>query len=281
MGSPHSLLSLDDCSFLHLPGLSPLEMDGLWGATYPKREDKEIRPSRLLWDWLSLLIVPFVLAAGATAGGAWFTYIQNERQQEMAAQQQEIENQRAQLLALEGYLDKIGTLLLDTNTPLRQSHEGAAVQDLARARTLTILDMLSPDRKPRVLEFLFEMDLIQTAPPDQKKPIISLKFADLHEVYLAKRHLLKGADMENAVLYEANLRGAILSSANLRKADLVKAKLSKAVLTEADLTDADLRGAKGVSCQQMKQTKSLEDATMPGGQNYEDWLKDREGCSKE
>lgn len=87
--------------------------------------------------------------------------------------------------------------------------------------------------------------------------------------------------MENAVLYEANLRGAILSSANLRKADLVKAKLSKAVLTEADLTDADLRGAKGVSCQQMKQTKSVEDATMPGGQNYEDWLKDREGCSKE
>lgn len=141
---------------------------GFGGATYPKREDKEIRPSRLLWDWLSLLIVPFVLAAGATAGGAWFTYIQNERQQEVAAQQQDIENQRAQLLALEGYLDKIGTLLLDTNTPLRQSHEGDAVQDLARARTLTILDMLSPDRKPRVLEFLFEMDLIQTAPPDQK-----------------------------------------------------------------------------------------------------------------
>ena len=82
------------------------------------------------------------------------------------------------------------------------------------------------------------------------------------------------------MLYEANLRGANLSSANLRKADLVKAKLSKAVLTEADLTNANLRGAKGISCQQMKQTKSLEDAIMPSGQNYEDWLKDK-GCSQD
>jgi len=104
---------------------------GFAGATYPKREDEEIRPSRLLWDWMSLLIVPFVLAVGAAVGGAVITYQQNERQQVMAAQQQEIENQRAQLLALEGYLDKIGTLLLDKNTPLRQSHEDDAVQDLA------------------------------------------------------------------------------------------------------------------------------------------------------
>jgi hypothetical protein len=253
---------------------------GFGQSAYPKREDEEIRPSRLLWDWLSLLIVPFVLTFGGAAGGLWFAYLQNASQQEMAAQQQEIENQRAQFLALEGYLDKIGTLLLDKNRPLRQSHEGDVVADLARARTLTILDMLSPDRKPRVLEFLFEVDLIQTDPPNQKKPIISLKFADLQEVFLAKRQLLKGADLQQAVLRQANLRRADLSNANLRNADLGKAKLVKADLTEADLTEANLRGAKGVSCQQMEQTKSLEEATMPGGQNYEHWREDK-GCSKD
>jgi len=233
-----------------------------------------------VWEWLTILTISAVIAGAAL----WFTTRQADQQRELQVQQandaQELQVRQANDVALQAYLDKIGTLLLDKNRPLRQTHEGDAVADLARARTLMILDMLSPDRKPRVLEFLFEMDLIQTDSPDQKKPIISLKFADLHEVFLAKRQILKGADLENAVLYEANLRGATLSSANLRKADLVKAKLSKAVLTEADLTDANLRGAKGISCQQMEQTKSLEEATMPSGQNYEDWLKDK-GCSQD
>jgi hypothetical protein len=253
---------------------------GFGQAQLPKDEGWEMRPSRSLWDWLGLLVIPVVLTVGGTVGGLLFAYQQTERQQEMNAQQQEIENKRAQLLALEGYVDEIGNLLLDKNTPLRQSHEGDPVQDLARARTLTILDMLSPDRKPRVLEFLFEMDLIQTDPEDQKNPIISLKFADLREIYLVKRRLLLGADLENADLNRANLRRAILSNANLRKADLGKAKLVKADLNGADLTDADLKGAKGASCQQMEETKSLEDATMPGGQNYADWRKDK-GCGKD
>jgi Pentapeptide repeats (8 copies) len=253
---------------------------GFGQAQLPKDDNWEIRASRSLWDWLGLLVIPVVLTVGGTVGGLLFAYQQNERQQEIDAQQQEIENQRAQLLALEGYLDEIGNLLLDTNTPLRQSHEGDPVQDLARARTLTMLDMLSPERKPRVLEFLFEMELIQTAPPDQKNPIISLRFADLREVYLAQRHLLKSAELVNADMQEANLRRAMLSNTNLRKADFGKAKLVKADLSEADLTEANLRGAKGVSCQHTEQTKSLEDATMPGGQNYEDWLKDK-GCGKD
>jgi uncharacterized protein YjbI with pentapeptide repeats len=271
----------------------------------------ETQSARTLWEWLTILTISAVIAGAAL----WFTTRQVHQQQEVQVRQandarelqvrqandaRELQVRQANDEALQAYLDKIGTLLLDKNRPLRQSHEGEAVADLARARTLTLLDMLSPDRKPRVLEFLFEVDLIQTDSPDQKKPIISLKFADLHEVVLAKRHLLKGADLEHAVLYDANLRGATLSSANLRKADLVKAKLTKAVLTKADLTDADLdkaelskavlteadlteatlKGAKGISCQQMKQTKSLEDAIMPGGQNYEDWLKDK-GCSQD
>jgi hypothetical protein len=195
-----------------------------------------------------------------------FAYLQNERQQEIDAQQQELENKRAQLLALEGYLDEIGNLLLDKNTPLRQSHEGDPVQDLARARTLTMLDMLSSDHKPRVLEFLFEMDLIQTDPPDQKKPIISLKFADLREIYLVKRQLLKGADLENADLHKANLRRAVLINANLRKADLGMAKLVKADLTGADLSEADLRGAKSWTEEQLREAESLQGATMPDSQ---------------
>jgi hypothetical protein len=55
------------------------------------------------------------------------------------------------------------------------------------------------------------------------------------------------------------------------------ANLSGANLIEADLSEADLSGAKGTTNAQLKgQAESLEDATMPNGQKYEDWLKDRE-----
>jgi uncharacterized protein YjbI with pentapeptide repeats len=231
-----------------------------------------------IWDWLELLIVPLIIALGTAFVTFVFTAQQEKRQEVFNAKQQEIENQRSQLLALEEYLNQMGTLLLDRG--LRTSDVDADVRDLARARTLLILDMLSPDREPRVLEFLDDMQLIQPDPPDHNEPIISLKFADLRKVSLVKRHLLNSADLEHADLHKANLRGADLSNANLRKADLGKAKMSKADLTEADLTEADLRGAKGISCQQTEQTESLVGTTMPNGRKYKDWRKDKD-CGKD
>jgi hypothetical protein len=235
-----------------------------WRWTGLVKDDNYRR--RTFWDWLDLLIVPAVLALG----GVWFAAQQDARQEEAS-------NQRAQLAALEDYLDQIGTLLLDRGLGSSDAPEG--VKDLARARTLTILDMLSAERKPRVLAFLHEMELIQADPLAQEKPIISLKFADLPEVRLVRRHLLKSADLEQADLRKAKLYKAVLSNTNLRKANLTGAKLRKADLTGADLTKANLRDAKGISCQQTEQAESLEGATMPNGQKYEEWRK-RKGCGE-
>jgi hypothetical protein len=41
-------------------------------------------------------------------------------------------------------------------------------------------------------------------------------------------------------------------------------------LLEADLTGADLTGVKGLTEEQLATSKSLEGATMPNGQKYED-----------
>jgi hypothetical protein len=232
-----------------------------------------------LWDWASLLIVPAVIAAG----GVWFNQQQRERELE-------VENQHTQGEALQAYLDQIGKLLVDEE--LRTSEETSDVRKLARARTLTVLDMLSPERKPRVLEFLFEMGLIQTDPPDREEPIISLRFAILCEAPLENRHLLKSADLDRATLDRADLTNANLNSANLTKARLIgsnltkasligskltKARLLEADVTEANLSRADLTGAMGITSEELHQrAKSLEGATMPNGQKYEDWLKDKE-----
>jgi uncharacterized protein YjbI with pentapeptide repeats len=49
-------------------------------------------------------------------------------------------------------------------------------------------------------------------------------------------------------------------------ADLSGANLSNAYLKDATVTE-----------EQLEQAESLEGATMPNGQKYEDWLKDNEG----
>jgi uncharacterized protein YjbI with pentapeptide repeats len=84
---------------------------------------------------------------------------------------------------------------------------------------------------------------------------------------------LRGADLSDANLFEADLDSADLSGANL-----FVAALGRANLQSADLSGADLRGARGVTNEQLEQqAASLKGATMPNGQTYKEWLKDKEG----
>jgi uncharacterized protein YjbI with pentapeptide repeats len=66
--------------------------------------------------------------------------------------------------------------------------------------------------------------------------------------------------------------GAILTNANLTGANLTDADLTDANLEGVDLTSANLSRALGITGRQLEeQTASLEGATMPNGQKYEDW----------
>jgi uncharacterized protein YjbI with pentapeptide repeats len=267
---------------------------------------------RTFWDWLSLLIVPVVLALG----GYLFNRSESRRTQDVAERQRagdrEIADQRGQDDALQAYLDHIGELLLDKDKPLRQSEEGDEVRTLARARTLTVLRRLDSERKGRIVQFLYESGLIA-----KDHVVLDLKGADLSGAALRVANLersnLSGADLSGADLLGADLRGADLSGANLvrvelkfarlSRADLLgaeqawanlfaadlrgarlggnlnKANLSNAILTGVDLRyrfliEADLSGAIGIKDEELaQQAASLEGATMPNGQKYEDWLK--------
>jgi len=94
---------------------------------------------------------------------------------------------------------------------------------------------------------------------------------------------LIGANLSGAFPYLANLKDAILSGTSLSGADLsgaylYKANLKDVNLKDTDLRDADLSRAEGITNEELEQqAKSLEGATMPNGQKYEDWLKDKEG----
>ena len=253
-----------------------------------------------LWDWLDLLIIPLVLAIG----GFLFTRSENRATQAAA-------ERRAQDEAFQTYLDQIGQMMLDKDRPLLQSKEGDEVRILARARTLTVLRRLNGDRRAQVVQFLYESGQIYR---DSSVLILSganldeaaLNGADLSSINLsganlAKAHLLEvslsganldeanlsGADLIRVDLSEANLsgadlhravmRGAHLSEANLSGANLSGANIGYLDLSGADLNGADLSGAFGVANEKLEQqAKYLKGATMPNGQKYEDWLRDRE-----
>jgi uncharacterized protein YjbI with pentapeptide repeats len=174
-----------------------------------------------------------------------------------------------------------------------------------------VLGRIDPSRRTAVMQFLVEAELMQKV--DGREPIIrlagadlrgagvgisgaplrggrlvrtnlsgaNLSVADLREANLGATNLsganLSVTRLNNADLFYANLSGANLSSADLSHADLNGANLSGADLYGAVLEGADLSDASGITNEDLnRQTFRLKGATMPDGQKYEDWLKDRE-----
>jgi hypothetical protein len=231
---------------------------------------------RTLWDWLKLLLavaIPAVLA---------FYGQRISRLQYLG--QQEAEEKRAQDEALQAYLDKMTALLVDKELGKPADNEDKlnedAVRTIAWARTKTVLRRLDGNRKGAVVRFLREARLIEKG-----RPVIrSLRGAELVGAILERSVLedtaLDEVDLREAILDEANLTGADLCGANLTCANLtdailVGADLYRARLTGAYLDRANLKDAQGVTQEQVAQAKSLEGATMPNGQKYEDWLKSK------
>jgi uncharacterized protein YjbI with pentapeptide repeats len=95
--------------------------------------------------------------------------------------------------------------------------------------------------------------------------------------------ILEDADLSGADLRRAFLSAAYMNSADLSGAILKEADLSGAFVAGADLSGAYLGSAEGITNEELdQQAASLEGATMPNGQKYEDWLKskDRKGEGK-
>src|SRR5215211_2848186 len=192
-------------------------------------------------DWLDLLVVPLALVVISFL----FTTQQDQRQQEIenqrAAAERELAVERAQDEALQAYLAQMSTLMLEKD--LRNPEEDSEVRTLARARTLTVLRRVDTSHKDEIMQFLLEAALVHRV--GESAPVIELGRADLREAHLRE-----------AGLRYANLYGANLSSAHLRGADLSEAY--------------------GWTDEQIAAANTLEGATMPNGQKYEDWLKARE-----
>jgi uncharacterized protein YjbI with pentapeptide repeats len=188
---------------------------------------------KTIWDWLSLLLLPSVLALVALR----LYTLHNRTEREIAVE-------RSQEVSLQAYLDFITQLLLKEG--LQKSKPEDEVRLVGRATTLIELCRLNGKRKGILLRFLQESKLLQG------EAVIDLGGADLRKANLEKADLqganLEKADLGGADLRKANLEKADLQGANLEKADLSDgrlgwAKLERANLSEVNLSKADLEGA--------------------------------------
>lgn len=228
--------------------------------------------AKTLWDWLSVLGVPFSLAIL----GFWLQQLQQKRvdeqtrlERERTEQQEKFEKERAEQQAklekeiaeanqreeaLQAYFDRLSTLLVDRNliaiaTKIENSKNIAidnqskssiaeqkelldAAVGVVQARTLSILRRLQEDGERKTSVMRFLMEA---------KVISKLKL-DFSGAYLNDTDL-SGGDFHGINFSGANLNGANLFHANLSRASLRKADLSKANLRSADLTDSSFDGA--------------------------------------
>ncbi len=218
---------------------------------------------KTLWDWLQLLVIPVILAVV----GFVFNRTQQTNAEKAARQRDETERkiaeQRAQDAVLETYLDPMAELLVDKG--LHELQPGDEVRNIARIRTLTALRRLDGDYNQILIQFLRDADLIG-GPSEQGKPIIDMRYADLHGADLC------GTKLNRVDLREADLRGAILSGADLPFAGLYRADLQGAELfgsnlfggnlQEANLQEAKLEGARLGGAELPR--ANLQRAALPG-----------------
>lgn len=262
-----------------------------------------------LWDWLDLLIVPVVLAIG----GYLFNSSQNRAAQRAAELRAQDDALQAYLDDMTDMLTpkKDQSSLNDDPPPNSLRHLARArtltvltrLDGVRKAHIVQFLYESGLITRGHVVVDLSEADLREAnltrtnlIGSDLRRAVLrkaclresNLGEADLREVDLREANLSgtnlgpnqayrRGANLSTADLREADLSGANLFEADLSLAKLGRANLRGAHLLGANLLSTDLTNAEGVTEEQLANCKSLEEATMPNGQAYVDWLKTSEG----
>lgn len=197
--------------------------------------DGIVKPSKTLWDWMDLLLIPFVLAIIV------FLFNRSERRNE---QRIAIEKQREE--TLREYLDQMAELFIKTD--LKDEQASSAAMVVGRARTLAILGSLDGHRKGILLRFLYEMGFISI-----EETVIGLDKADLTDIILQTSTLdhvnLRGSNLDRAKLQRMHIPDGLLSGSSMRNTDLRSANfrnsnLEYVLLDNSNMYMANLEGAR-------------------------------------
>ena len=208
-----------------------------------------------------------LLLSLALGGTTWFWVTSRNQVQQRIAQaqqhQQSFENYQTEILQL--VRDGLQT---DPDDPTAPS--SPALQEAARALTLTVSRELRADplHKGQLLQFLYQLDLVNQAQPKIQLGTVNLQAAELVGANLQGVNLngadLRRANLDATNLRLANLQGSDLTGADLTGADLRCANLQYANLEGVDFTEANLAGTrfKGAKLDEAA-TAQLQQASTP------------------
>jgi uncharacterized protein YjbI with pentapeptide repeats len=261
----------------------------VWGMLVDYIEPKTATQKKDLANIFVIIAAGVVatLTAIAALGNLYVSRRNLQNARETLAYQRSVDEQRGQGEALQAYLQQIGTLMLEYKLVVTRPEHPVRV--LAQAQTLSVLERLNASHKRDLIDFLHKAGLIMRDTEVLSLAGADLRTADLHEAKLPMANF-RQADLTGADLTKADLTWAILAGANLRGADLTEANLTGATIGVANLSKANLRGAYRVTDGKTTPTEktlianrvlearvqSLQGATMPDGQKYEEWLKVKE-----
>lgn len=261
--------------------------------------DLNEQPTKTLWDWMEILIVPAVLGIGLYILNQSARASEREIAEKNRAEDEAIAEDNRNQATLEAYFDRMTELILDEDILIFNESENDDRKKLVRTigitRTITVLRILDAVRVKAVFEFIEDAGL---------KEIISFKGANLRGVNWAESFLfdtnlagvrlrnanlqrihLTGSNLQRAGMRYVNLQDARLKRTSLQRADLRHANLKGAVLRGADLQDtnfehanlagADLSGVQNFTDKQLMAAETLASAIMPDGTKYEVWIEKR------
>ena len=203
-------------------------------------------PSKKLWDWMDLLLIPILLA-----GIAYFLSRSQSRRQISVS----LLNKREE--ALQNYFDQMTHLLLDID--YQDEDQVETGRRMARARTITVLEMLDGKQKGHLVRFLVEADLIDRYAPSVNMARANLKKMDL-EPGLYSGCNLHGVNLDGASLAWCNLTDSDIGSSSIRHADLESTDMSSSNLDYTDFSGSDMYKSRFFEAQLIK--ARFEDANL-------------------
>jgi uncharacterized protein YjbI with pentapeptide repeats len=225
------------------------------------------KPTRSLWDWLQLLLIPVILVAGF----GWLSFQQAQLNLQLNRQQQDtalqVTDAQQQTTILSNYEAHISDMMLHDG--LRTSQPNSTVALVAEVDTATALRQLEPAGKGNLLRFLYETTLI-----NNDTHVIGLSELDAHNANLVNIDLrdtylfgldMHGSDMQGINLSFATLNYVSLVNSNLAGANLQGCDMRNTDLTGANLSGANLKDATELTDAQLAKARSLTGATLPDG----------------
>jgi uncharacterized protein YjbI with pentapeptide repeats len=209
-----------------------------WTGFGKYNEETDGPRAKTLWDWLDLLIIPFVIGILA-----WSF---KEAEKEKATKSEE---ERAQNETLDSFINIMTELITKYN--LANQNSTSETRIIARTRINLAFNNLNSSRKGQVLQFLFESSLIDKS-PKIKLLGSNIKNTNLDGIVLNGVEI-KGAYFNNSTIKDANLNGAVFTSCDFTEADLSNSltkntdlsytNLTKAKLMNMDLSSVNFEGA--------------------------------------